>query len=466
MAFCSRCGAQLEGNERFCGKCGSDVTAMAAVQAASLAPSVQAVAQAAYPSIPPAAPPPPPPGVYPGAPPTAAPYPYAAAQGPPPGMTAVMYQAYPGGPQQMYYIPTASMHPNAQSGLLAGLRSQIRNLASTESLEGFSFGQLFSEVFKRHGTDAEEEYFMAGAPKTTPALDLVETGWPKPWMFFRLLAVFVIAFAALYVSWIFTQNVPLLPAIMIMGAFGVPVATMVLLFEMNTPRNVSMVVLGRLFLIGGLAGLCVVSFEYMKLPGSAIIDKIPGIVEETAKLGMVILVVRSVRYKYELNGILFGAAVGAGFGSFETTFYGFQSLLGGLGQGADAAAAAMVNTLVMRAVLAPFMHVTWTAIAAGAFWRVKQDRPFSAGMLGDGRFLKAFAIPVVMHTAWDISILLPNLNGLVDIGIWIATGLITWYVLFGMVQQGLRQVKQEQVTHLQSALATVEATLGLGTMRA
>jgi hypothetical protein len=54
----------------------------------------------------------------------------------------------------------------------------------------------------------------------------------------------------------------------------------------------------------------------------------------------------------------------------------------------------------------------------------------------------------------------------VDIGIWIATGLITWYVLFGMVQQGLRQVKQEQVTHLQSALATVEATLGLGTMRA
>jgi hypothetical protein len=112
------------------------------------------------------------------------------------------------------------------------------------------------------------------------------------------------------------------------------------------------------------------------------------------------------------------------------------------------------------------MHVTWTAIAAGAFWRVKQDRPFSAGMLGDGRFLKAFAIPVVMHTAWDISILLPNLNGLVDIGIWIATGLITWYVLFGMVQQGLRQVKQEQVTHLQSALATVEATLGLGTMRA
>jgi hypothetical protein len=112
------------------------------------------------------------------------------------------------------------------------------------------------------------------------------------------------------------------------------------------------------------------------------------------------------------------------------------------------------------------MHVAWTAIAAGAFWRVKYDKAVYPGMLTDARFLKAFAIPVIMHTAWDISILFPKLNGLVDIGIWIVTGFITWYVLFGMVQQGLRQVKQEQVTHLQSALATVEATLGLGTMRA
>ncbi len=47
----------------------------------------------------------------------------------------------------------------------------------------------------------------------------------------------------------------------------------------------------------------------------------------------------------------------------------------------------------------------------------------------------------------------------------VVTGLITWYVLFGLVQQGLQQVREEQMTHLQGALAHVEATLGLGTMR-
>jgi hypothetical protein len=38
-------------------------------------------------------------------------------------------------------------------------------------------------------------------------------------------------------------------------------------------------------------------------------------------------------------------------------------------------------------------------------------------------------------------------------------------VLFTLIQQGLKQVKQEQMSHLQGALANVEATLGLGTYR-
>jgi hypothetical protein len=41
----------------------------------------------------------------------------------------------------------------------------------------------------------------------------------------------------------------------------------------------------------------------------------------------------------------------------------------------------------------------------------------------------------------------------------ISTGIITWYVVFGLVQQGLRQVKDEQKSHLQSTLANVEAQL-------
>jgi len=466
--FCPSCGTACLPENKFCKSCGAPVGAASSAQAAA--------APAAPPAAPAAAPQPAVPRAYPGA--NAGAYQgayqgaYPGAQAPPPGMVPVVYQAYPGGPQQVYYMPAQSVQAQGGGGLLEGIRAQIRNLASTDKLEGFSLGQTFGQAFSKHTADEVEQYMMVGDARTTPPIEMAETGWPKPWMFFRLLALFVVATAALYGVWKFTGNTPMIPAILIMGAFAVPLATLMLIFEMNTPRNVSLVVVGKLFVMGGLAALCAVSFEYM----TAIAGKIPGVVEETAKFAMVLLVMRSARYKYELNGILFGAAVGAGFAAFETSFYGLinaflpaliQGLQGG-GQGAtviNTAVQVMAENLMVRGVLAPFGHVVWTAIAAGAFWRVKGAQPTNLGMLSDPRFFKAFLIPVAMHTLWDAGILFPNLSTAVNVGLWIGTGLTSWYVLFGLVQQGLRQVKDEQQTQLQSTLAHVEATLGLGARR-
>lgn len=72
MAFCSKCGAQLEGNERFCRGCGHDLSAAAASASAPVAPAPAAAPPfAAYPAPPPFSPPPaasfvaPPPQFYP-----------------------------------------------------------------------------------------------------------------------------------------------------------------------------------------------------------------------------------------------------------------------------------------------------------------------------------------------------------------------------------------------------------------
>jgi RsiW-degrading membrane proteinase PrsW (M82 family) len=391
-------------------------------------------------------------------------------------MVPMVYQAYPGGPQQVYYVPAAAAHPRVQAGFMEGMRTRIRELASTDKLEGFSLKEMFKEVFKRRGADAVEEYIMVGTSRTTPPLELVETGWPKPWMFFRLLGILGAAFIVLALMFHFTMNEKTVPGILFLGAFAIPLATLVLIYEMNTPRNVSLVMVGKLFVMGGITGLCTAMLAYM-VPICGII---PGVVEESGKLLAVLLVVRSLRYKYELNGILFGATVGAGFACFETCGYGFDAILqtltpviqaGNVANGfptAQALAAtveSMIGNLVLRGVESPLGHVAWTAIAAGAFWRVKGDKPTSPAMLLDTRFLKAFAIPVLMHTIWDLGVLIPSLPGIMAIILPIVTGLITWYVLFGLVQQGLQQVREEQMTHLQGALAHVEATLGLGTVR-
>jgi RsiW-degrading membrane proteinase PrsW (M82 family) len=326
-------------------------------------------------------------------------------------------------------------------------------------------------VFTKHGVDAVEEYIMVGTTKTTPPIEQVETGWPKPWMFIRLLGILAGSFFVLAFMYHYTMNEKTVPGILFLGAFAVPLSTLVLIFEMNTPRNVSIVVVGKLFVMGGIAGLCTAMLAYM-VP---IFGNFPGIVEESAKLLAVILVVHRLRFKYELNGILFGATVGAGFACFETCGYGFDAILSTLtpviaagnvangfptAQALTAAVESMMANLVLRGVESPLGHVAWTAIAAGAFWRVKGDKPTSPAMLLDTRFLKAFAIPVLMHTIWDLSILIPSLPTLFGAFILPAvTGLITWYVLFGLVQQGLQQVKEEQKVQLQETLEHVEASM-------
>jgi RsiW-degrading membrane proteinase PrsW (M82 family) len=382
-----------------------------------------------------------------------------------PGVQSVP-QAAPGAAPTYYFVPvqTTAQQQSTHGNLLEGLRLRIQRLASTEALEGFSLKEMFSDVFKRRTAQEVEDYILVGTSKTTPPIDVVETGWPKPWLFFRLLAALLVAYVALTFLFIETGNSNCVPGIMFLGAFAVPWATLVLFFELNTPRNVSLHMVGKLFLLGAIVSLAVALLGY-SMPIFKLSDMEAGIVEELAKLLTVVAVMRSVRYKYILNGILFGATVGAGFAAFETAGYALnQGLLPGLFHGlvqynGDVDKAMNVGTNVMLSILrirgieTPLAHIPWTAIAAGAFWRAKLDKPTSPAMLFDTRFLKAFIIPVVLHAIWDAPIQLPFH------GNQFLTGIVTWYVIFGLVQQGLRQVKEEQKAHLISTLQSVEASI-------
>ncbi len=50
-------------------------------------------------------------------------------------------------------------------------------------------------------------------------------------------------------------------------------------------------------------------------------------------------------------------------------------------------------------------------------------------------------------------------------GIMAFTAVVSWYVLFTMIQQGLNQVRDIKKVQLQATLTHVEATLGLGARR-
>ena len=428
--FCTKCGSACPPEYKFCKNCGSALARPAALETAAVATHVAVPAQT----------------------------PYAAA---PQGIPAAVYPGLPAGvaqvaAQPVYYTsPQAAVHPHTvqQINLLHSLRARIQSLASTEELEGFSLKEMFSEVFRRHSAAEIEDYILVGGSKTTPPIDVVQTGWPKPWLFFRVLATFVVAYVVCTFTLMHLSDAGnMIPAVMILGAFAVPVTTLTFFFEMNTPRNVSVHRIASLFLLGAVVSLIFALIGYTLPVLGSMGNMAAGIVEEVAKLLTVVIVVRGVRYRYILNGLLFGATVGAGFAAFETSGYALnQGLLAG--SSLHAGVVMMLEVLRTRAFLTPWGHVAWTAIAAGAFWRVKGSQPMQLSMLFDGRFLKAFMIPIVLHTIWDAPWQLPF-----D-GNYILSALVSWYVVFGLVQQGLRQVKDEQRAHLQTTLAHVEASL-------
>ncbi|HKX16416.1 MAG TPA: PrsW family glutamic-type intramembrane protease [bacterium] len=394
---CPTCGAEYHAHDRFCTHCGAPLSTAAgasAAQVANVRPST------GHPSS------------------TSAGHPHGSIE--------------PAAHHPAARTSTTAAQPGQRHGTLRAAELRLERLAGTQDLEGFSLRDMFGEVFKHRTEDELDDYLVCGTPQTTPALHEVKPAWPRPWLFGRMLLFIGALYAGLAFAAFNFQNINAVPGMLMMGALAVPLAVLTLFFELNVPRNVSLYTTLMLMTFGGVFAIIVALFGYQVKELNWLGASSAGIVEESGKLLVVALLMRQAKYKYILNGLLFGAAVGAGFAWFESGGYAFQQLL------QSQSLAAAVNLTQTRALLSPFGHVAWTAIAAGALWRAKGDAPMTVKPFTDGGFWKAFLIPVVLHGLWDSPI-----PAVFDLK-YIAIGIVGWFVVFGLVQQGLWQVRDEQ----------------------
>jgi RsiW-degrading membrane proteinase PrsW (M82 family) len=316
----------------------------------------------------------------------------------------------------------------------------LSQMAGTEKLEGFSLAEMFSEIFQKRSVAEMEEYLIVGTERTTPPITAVQTGWPKPWLFMRFLLFFFVVYAVFVMAYQHFDNPNLVPGLIIMGTSAMPLATLILFFELNTPRNVSLYRLLVLVGLGGIASLTIslVGFNLSHLNWLGASSA--GIVEELGKLIALVMIVRGTRYRYILNGMLFGAAVGAGFACFESAGYAYRAASDG--------PATMLSIIWWRGLLAPLMHVAWTAMVGAALWRVKGKERITVRTFLDPRFCRVLVMAMVLHMLWNSPFHPPFY--LKEF----ALGAAAWFVIWGLVQQGLRQVRLEQM-----AMATASAAV-------
>jgi len=335
-------------------------------------------------------------------------------------------------------LPRADAAPGAPGrGVLGGIGARISAASDLPTISSMPVGQILVGGLQRatRSEDIEEE-LVVGTSLTTPTLAQIPAGWPTPRIFWRILGGALATYFLLYLGIEQFQNVNFLPGLIVIGSFVVPFSVVVLFFELNTPRNVSVYQVGKLLLFGGALSLIATVFLFRVIPGSGVGSLLPalltGVTEETGKALALLMVVRQPRYKWQLNGLLFGAAVGAGFAGFESAGYALRALFAGGWSG-------VLDSITIRALLSPGGHVIWTAMVGSALWRVKGDRPFATSMLTHPDVVRRWGIAVVLHGLWDADLLVhPYLKLLLLV-------VVGWYVVLAILKQALAEVEQARV---------------------
>lgn len=192
-----------------------------------------------------------------------------------------------------------------------------------------------------------------------------------------------------------TANSNLLPTIVLLGSFVVPVAFVVWAYEHGTSGEITVPRLFRAFVVGGVLGLLGASvLEMYLLHPSPWMYVGVGLIEEAVKLAALIYVAFPIRVRTTRDGLVLGATVGFGFAAFESAGYALNALFTVHGLSLWG----LVETEILRGVLTPVGHGLWTAILGGVLFAASRGRR---------RFRISWAVVLawvgvsLLHALWD-----------------------------------------------------------------
>lgn len=336
------------------------------------------------------------------------------------------------------------------------LLGHLNNYLGNTDGASLNWKYLFSGVFNKHTIDEAESIFICGTKTTTPDPETVSTSWPKPWLYSRVFLGMTVVFLLLYVCCSHFGNILAYPGLLIVGAFIVPIVTVIMFMELNAFRNISFYKVIGIVMIGGCASLVATLFLFdLELVDSSLGTLwgglMTGLIEEVGKAVIVYVIIKRLNMGlYILPALLVGAAVGAGFAAFESAGYAFLPLFQSLARysgGFDymSALSASTDNIILRGYLAPGGHVAWAAISGAAIViAAKKEGALTPAIFKSSTFWKIFIIPIVLHGLWDTPLIASRLW---HIGLIIAV----WVVVLIFIEMGLKQVVSLNKSIIQTA---------------
>lgn len=214
----------------------------------------------------------------------------------------------------------------------------------------------------------------------------------RPWL--RMFLVGLALWLGAVVVTFLTGNPNLIPTVVLLGSFLVPVTFVAWAFGRRDTGELTPELLFTTFVTGGVLGVLGASVleTYLLHPSPWLFLGV-GLIEEFVKLAALAVLTRRLAVKSVRDGMILGASVGFGFAAFESAGYAFTALftVDGL------SLVQVVQTEVLRGVLAPLGHGLWTAIVGGVLFSRSGRAHFALTL----RVLLAYLGVSVLHALWD-----------------------------------------------------------------
>lgn len=259
---------------------------------------------------------------------------------------------------------------------------------------------------------------MDSTTEIQPPVPMVRrNGWLK------VITTAAVFYVLLLVALLLTKNSNLFPTLAMVGSFMVPVAYVAFIYERRHLSSLTMPTVSLAFIYGGLLGIIAAAFLepfFIRQLNLGSILRI-GLIEEFAKILGVLVIARRRRHDSEMDGLILGAAAGMGFAALESNGYAFTALLESHGS-----ISTTVEVTLLRGLLAPLGHGTWTAILASVLFRESKSCNFRINW----QVINAYLLVSILHATWDgLPLVVSSIFGQ-DLGVLIAWGAIGAVGLF------------------------------------
>jgi protease PrsW len=222
--------------------------------------------------------------------------------------------------------------------------------------------------------------------------------WAPRW--WAVLLIGLALWAASVAVAFFTSNVLLLPTIVLLGSFLIPVTAVVWYLDHDPSPELSPRRIVAAFVVAGVIGVLAAStLEYWVVFGPGLIGMVKvGLIEEFVKGAAIVLIAWRLTSFGTRDGIVLGATVGFGFAAFESSGYALVSLFVVQGGHLYLSLTSVVLNELVRGVLAPFGHGLWAAILGGTIFHAARNRGHLRLTLG---VLTAYLGVSLLHAAFD-----------------------------------------------------------------